>query len=86
MAKTYGRNSLDPKNPKMTDRIDYAVRFWGFTAIVAIPVIAMTLVAYLNPFWFRAAGLRGAQRVIRMLTWFRGELVGPIINKYTKIG
>ncbi len=86
MAKTYGKNSLDPKNPKMTDRIDYAVRFWGFTALVAIPVIAMTLVAYLNPFWFRTAGLRGAQRVIRMLTWFRGELVGPIIDKYTKIG
>lgn len=82
MARLNDRNTLDPKNPAVIDRIDYAVRFWGFTALVAVPALTVTAVAYLNPFWFRAAGINSAQKFIKKCSWVRSDLVTPIVNKY----
>jgi hypothetical protein len=82
MARMNSKNTLDPKNPAMIDRIDYAIRFWGFTVLVTIPAIVITLAAYLNPFWFRGAGLRWAQAAIVKFSWIRSNLVTPIVKKY----
>lgn len=68
--------------PNMQDRVKYAVLFWGFTVAIAPAVIAVTALAYANPFWFRASGFTFAKSVIRSMTKFRGSLVAPIIDKY----
>ncbi len=82
MARLNDRNTLNPKNPAVMDRVDYAVRFWGFTALVAIPAIAVTIIAYINPFWFRESGINLAQKFIKKCSWVRSDLVTPIVNKY----
>ena len=64
------------------DRIDYAMRFWGFTILSSVFLIPLVIMAYLNPFWFRNTGLEFVRGLIMQMVFVRNRFVQPIINKY----
>lgn len=88
---TLRRTARLPRNPigacemsqiKMSDRIQYAVLFGGFTVVIAPVVIAATVLAYANPFWFRVAGFRWANALFNKFWKIRAGLVKPLVDKY----
>lgn len=68
--------------PTKTDKIKYAVYFWGFTVLAGVYLIPAMILAFINPFWFRKSFHRVLSRQIDYLWDVRSDLVKPIVMKY----
>ena len=70
------------RSTSVKDRVKYSVIFWGITIPASFYFIPATILAYLNPFWFRKTALYKLQCQIRSVHAWRWQFLQPIVDKY----
>lgn len=70
------------RSTSIKDRVKYSAIFWGITIPAAFYLVPLTVLVYLNPFWFRKQGQRWAQNQILSVHAWRWQFLAPIVDKY----
>lgn len=70
------------RSTSVKDRVKYSAIFWGITIPAGLYLVPLTILAYLNPFWFRKSALYMLQCHIRSVHAWRWQFLQPIVDKY----
>ena len=70
------------KNLPRAVAIKVSVCFWLITAPLALVIFPLTILAILNPLWFREDALRSVQNFTVGCSRWRNKLLKPLTKKY----
>lgn len=72
---------MDPHIP-FFHRCKIFITFWAITIPLTIVVLPLTILAILNPLWFRDSAFRALQDFVNTLAKKRSKLMKPMLQKY----